>query len=57
MEARDLTAEDFSDWMTPRQALGILATHYGDFQLSKHALLERLREGIVQAVAGRCVLE
>jgi hypothetical protein len=52
MPARDLTADDIADWLTPRQAVEILNAELEDTYLSKHALLERLRGGMVQAVAG-----
>jgi hypothetical protein len=51
MAAQELTAEDVADWLTPRQAVEILNASYGDNYLSKHALLERLRGGMVEAVA------
>jgi hypothetical protein len=52
MTARDLTAEDIADWLTPRQAVEILEKAFKSNFLAKHALLERLRGGMVQAVSG-----
>jgi predicted DNA-binding protein len=45
MPARDLTADDIADWLTPRQAVEILNAELEDIYLSKHALLERLKRG------------
>jgi hypothetical protein len=58
MTARDLTADNIADWLTPSQAIEILDAFYDNRSPpSKHALLERLRGGMVQAVAGHSAFD
>jgi len=53
------TADDLiANWLSPSQAIGILDAAYPPAsRVSKEVLLERLRGGMVQAVAGHSVLE
>jgi hypothetical protein len=55
--SHDLKPDDVADWLTPRQALQILAKAFKEQHTSKHVLLERLRGGMVQATAGHASLE
>jgi hypothetical protein len=58
METRALTAKDIAGWLTPSQAVEILNAAYPPgSRVSKQVLLERLRGGMVQAIAGNSVLE
>ena len=45
------TAEDIDNWLTPRQAVQLLRSVYEDRWLAEHTLLERLKGGMVQAIA------
>jgi hypothetical protein len=51
MPPRDLTPEDVADWLTPPQAVALVDAAHKDVYLTKNAILERLRAGMVQAVA------
>jgi hypothetical protein len=57
MAARDLTAEDIADWLTPSQAIDILYGVFKDYSLCTKTLLGRLRGGMVQAVSGHTLIE
>jgi hypothetical protein len=46
-----LTATDITDWLTPRQALAILGRVVENESVATRGLLERLRGGMVKAVA------
>ena len=51
---RRLSEEEFKGWLTPSQALKRLDLQFGSGSgsyISKHTLLERLRAGVVRAVA------
>lgn len=56
MKDTGLTATDITDWLTPRQALVILATAVESNEIAARALLERLRGGMVTAVAFNSVV-
>jgi hypothetical protein len=56
MTAPDLTAGDIADWPTPRQAIEILRKVLTSDFLAKHAMLERLRGDMVQAISHESVL-
>ena len=55
MTVPDLT-EDIAGWPTPRQAIEILRKVLTSDFLAKHAMLERLRGGLVQAISRESVL-
>ena len=55
MPPRDITAEDFKSWLTPREALATLDEAFGKTEISKHALIEYLKGGMVQAVSNHSV--
>jgi hypothetical protein len=59
MPARDVTADDLiANWLSPSQAVEILAGVYKGTGVSARAvLLERLRGGMVQAIAGHSAFE
>jgi hypothetical protein len=52
--ALGISAEEFENWMTPKQAVQFLDSVYGDDSgsfTSKHTLLEHIRGGVVKTVA------
>jgi len=59
MSPNDPTADDLiADWLSPRQAIEILDAAYPPTsRVSKQVLLERLRGGMVQAVAGHSAFD
>jgi hypothetical protein len=57
MPPRDLTAEDIADWLNPDQAVQILDAVFNKISLSRHTLLERLRGGMVQAIAAHSAFD
>jgi hypothetical protein len=57
MPARDLTADDIADWLTPSQAIEILYAEFKDYSLCIRTLLGRLRGGMVQAVSGHTLIQ
>jgi hypothetical protein len=59
MPPSEPTADDLiADWLSPRQAVEILDAAYPPrAHVSKQVLLERLRVGMVQAVAGHSVFD
>ena len=56
MAERALTAEDIADWITPHEALRIAIEAFGNAEISKSAILERLRgkQIMAGAAAGKC---
>jgi len=55
MPPRDLTADDIADWLTPAAAVEILNSAFGKTDISRHALVTRLKNGMVQSAAGHSV--
>jgi hypothetical protein len=52
--ASGVSAQEFENWMRPKQALALLASEHGtdsNYYTPKHTLLERIRGGVVKAVA------
>lgn len=55
MASTEIKPEDIADWFTPRQAVQTLESVFGTDShsyVATHTLLERLRGGIIRAVAG-----
>jgi hypothetical protein len=57
MPPRDLTAEDIATWITPHEALDILRGSFGEEILLEAVLIQRLKGGMVQGVAGHIAWE